>query len=61
MYLRTTVKVIAFLLFADYGLPGKRCKGLGSKSKDMQHGQVHLPTIQAVACGDSFYWTSWMY
>lgn len=57
-YLRTTVKVIALLLFASYGatLPGKYCKGLGSKSKDMPLGQVHTSTIEAVASGGSFYW-----
>lgn len=58
LYLRTTVKVIALLLFSSYGstLPGKYCKGLGSKSKDMPLGQVHTSTIEAVACGGSFYW-----
>lgn len=58
LYLRTTVKVIAVLLFASYSytLWGKRCKDLGCKSKDIAHGEVHIPTIQAADCGASFYW-----
>lgn len=57
LYLRTTVQVIAFLLFASHGytLPGKHCKGVGSKNKDRPHGLVHISTIQAVDCGGSFY------
>lgn len=57
LYLRTTAQVIAFLLFASHGytLPGKHCKGVGSKSKDRPHGLVHIYTIQAVDCGGSFY------
>lgn len=37
--------------------PGKLCKSLGSKSKDMPRGQCHfIHTIQAEDCGDSFCW-----